>query len=237
MTRLFLSVHKWVGIALGVLLFIWLASGVVMVLPMKLIAKNARPGDVAVSGVTLSPAAAAQLVRTRDGDTSAVKDWSLEILGDQAYYRIVTAAKGNFLINGTTGARLEVNKAVAETLATARLPKPLPVASVTEVKKFSLGYPNGPLPAWRVEFADGAHTVAYVGKRDGSVGLSTGLHRVRYFIAQMHTFDQIRTLGLSRAAQHVVLALTSAVAVLLVITGYYLVLPRRWRRRWEQRPA
>ena len=194
MTRLFLSVHKWVGIALGVLLFIWLASGVVMVLPMTLVARNAKPGDVAVAGVTLSPAAAAELVRTRDGDTSAVKDWSLEILGNQAYYRIVTAARGNFLINGSTGARLEVTRAVAETLATARLPKPLPVASVTEVKKFSLGYPAGPLPAWRVEFADGAHTVAYVGKRDGSVGLSTGLHRVRFFIAQMHTFDQIRTL-------------------------------------------
>ena len=35
----------------------------------------------------------------------------------------------------------------------------------------------------------------------------------------------------------IAVALTSAVAVLLVITGYYLVLPRRWRRRWEQRPA
>jgi hypothetical protein len=31
------------------------------------------------------------------------------------------------------------------------------------------------------------------------------------------------------------LHLTSIVSIVLVMSGYYVVLPRRWRRRWEER--
>jgi uncharacterized iron-regulated membrane protein len=237
MTRLFLQVHKWVGIALGVLVFIWLASGVVMVLPMKLVSRAPRLAEVDVNQVALSPSAAAALLPSREGDSSGVRDWALLMIGGEAYYRLVARSGTSYLINAATGTRLVIDQAQAEAIALRGLPAPLPVAQVTEVKARSLGYPNGPIPAWRVEFGDPRHTVAYVGQRDGSVGYSTGMHRVRYFIAQLHTFDQLKTLGLSRGMQHGVLAVTSAVAILLVFTGYYLVLPRRWRRRWERRPG
>lgn len=235
MTRLFLSVHKWVGIALGVLLFIWLVSGIVMIWPMKLIAPPVANRLTDVRDVTLSPAQAGALVATREGDTAALREFTLVIINGQAHYRLALKSGKYYLLNASTGERLTVDRDQAAAMALAGLPAPLPVAGVEEVRRHNFAYPRGPLPVWRVNFGDPKHTVAWVAPPDGSIAYSTGGHRVRYFIAALHTFDQIKTMGFSKATQHWVLGLTSAVAVLLVFTGYYLVLPRQWRRRWERR--
>lgn len=233
MTRAFLTLHKWIGISVGVFLFVWLVSGIVMILPMQRLAPAQGPGNVDLTTLTLAPAEALALVRSREGDTARVFNYSLVVIGGEAYYRIQMKGGANHLISATTGERLVIGPERAETLARAGLSSSAPVTSVTEVKAHSLGYANGPLPAWRVEFGDGRKTVAWVGARDGSVSHDTRLRRVRSFVAQMHTFDQLRTLTGSKLLARGSLGTLSAITILLVLTGYYLALPKRWRRRAE----
>ncbi|HSB55711.1 MAG TPA: PepSY domain-containing protein [Gemmatimonadales bacterium] len=236
MTRTMLWIHKWIGITLGVLVFIWLASGIIMELPFTPPVPDAAAGRFEPATAVISPAQAVALVATREQDTAAVRRVDVVLVAGQAYYDVQVRGGRDYLIDVRTGERLQMSPAVAEATARRGLPDGVPLVSVRQVSDHSLyEYPGGPLPAYRVEFGDPRHTIAYVSARDGSVRHTTRWIRLRYFISDMHTFQQLETLTGSKLVSHGSITGTSAIAILLVLTGYYLVLPRRWQRKFARR--
>jgi len=182
---------------------------------------------------SISPAEAVSLVASREQDTAPLHRLALVSVQDRPHYRIDVRGGQSYLIDATTGERLKITPELAEKFARQRFSDTLPIRRVVEVSHHSLGYAHGPLPAYRVEFADAQGTQAYVSIRDGSVVHTTRRARIRSFVTNLHTFDQIEILAGSTLAQHASLHVTSIITIVLALTGYYLVLPRGWRRRWE----
>ncbi|MCC6930204.1 MAG: PepSY domain-containing protein [Gemmatimonadaceae bacterium] len=232
-TRLFLSLHKWIGIGIGVIVFVWLVSGMVMILPFTPIVPKRTAEMVDMRQATVSPAGAIDLVRSREGDTSGVRRVVFVAIGPDPYYKVDAKDGKSFLLSAATGERLVVTRDVAERIARRDFSDNARIRSATEISRHSFGYPGGALPAWRLEFDDARGTIAYVSKRDGSVTHVNGRSRIRSFITGLHTFEQIELVGGSERLKKLSLHLTSLITIVLVLTGYYVVLPRRWRRRWE----
>ncbi|HEX4936060.1 MAG TPA: PepSY domain-containing protein [Gemmatimonadaceae bacterium] len=232
-TRLFLRLHKWIGIGMGVIVFVWLVSGMVMILPFTPIVPKRTAEMVDMRQAVIAPAAAMDLVGTREGNTSGVRRLVFVAIGPEPYYKIDMKDGKSFLLSAATGARLVINREVAERIARRDFSDTVPVRRATEISRHSFEYPGGALPAWRLEFDDARGTIAYVSKRDGSVTHGHWRSRVRAFVSGLHTFEQIELVGGSERTKKLSLHLTSLITIALVLTGYYVVLPRRWRRRLE----
>lgn len=236
-TRLFLWLHKWIGIGIGVIVFIWLVSGMVMILPFTPIVAKRAADTIDMRQAAISPAAAITLVRSREGDSTEVRRLQFVAIDLEPYYKIDTKGGKSFLLSAATGARLLITREVAERIARRGFSETTPVVSASEISRHSFEYAGGPLPAWRLAFGDDQKTIAYVSKRDGSVAHSSAGHRLRAFVSGLHTFDQLELIGGSERLKKLALHLTSLITIALVLTGYYVVLPTRWRRRWETRRA
>ena len=222
------TIHKWIGICLGVFFFMWLVSGVVMVVPMKPMVPPSFNSTPDLSTVQMSPAMAAALVT---GDSSATRTVDLIGIGGRAFYQVKVKGGSQHLLDALSGDVLTITPAVAESLARLALNVgEAPLLSVERVTKRT-PYIFGPLPAFQVNFGDPARTVALVGERNGMVRGETRARQVRYFLTQLHTFAPIENITGRPETQEVGLWLVSGIALILVFTGYYLALPVRWRRR------
>jgi hypothetical protein len=102
------------------------------------------------------------------------------------------------------------------------------VESAELIHRKDRGY-AGSLPAWRVRFADGDATWFQVGVQDGRVLLSTTASRRSSTLIGLHTFGSLTALHLERAQTRLLLIGASAIAIVGVLTGYILSLPRRRR--------
>jgi len=233
MRGLFLKIHKWIGICVGIVLFTWVVSGIVMILPGRPIVASRfnSPGDLTVASI--SPAAAADLV---PGDSGAARKVRLVGINGRPFYEVSIQGGERSLLDASSGAVLTITAQVAESLARMAVGAgEAKVGSVDEIGEPSWGYSGGPLPVFRVAFEDHQRTVAYVSMRDGSVQADSRLLRVRSRIQQLHAFEPIEILTERPVLRQAALHVASAVGLCLVLTGYYLALPKGWRRRRELR--
>jgi Na+-transporting NADH:ubiquinone oxidoreductase subunit F len=230
MTRVLLTIHKWVGVCLGILVLIWLVSGIVLILPDREIIPRAfnSPGDLSTAEV--SPASAAARVSS---DSTAPRSVRLVGIGGRPYYQVTAEQDQKLLVDASSGQALNITAQVAESLA--RLAVGAKVASVEEIRGQRQGSSSGPPLAFLVTFDDRQRTTARVSLSDGSVRAETKLRRVRREIAELHTLQQLQTISGSKVLREAVLHVTSIIGIFLVLTGYYLSLPKSWRRRIETR--
>ncbi|MFZ5618940.1 MAG: PepSY domain-containing protein [Pseudomonadota bacterium] len=164
--RFIQTLHRWLGLAIGVQIVIWMTSGVVMSLlpiahvrgetaaaleaPHELVAQNYFPPAGVISEV--------------DGAQEVMlKTW----LGREVY--VVSGAAGNALFDADTGERLSpLNEANARRVAESDF------AGEGEIAKVSLlndpprefGRPG---PVWRADFNDGDKTRLYISPDTGVV--------------------------------------------------------------------
>jgi len=230
LTRWILKIHKWIGICLGVIVFVWLVSGIVMILP-----RTRRPGvrlqPPRFHAATVSPAEAIQLVTGRDQDTAAVTKLTVTSVLDRTYYSLEVAGGRRHLVDVETGTMLVITPEVAEEIARRTSGVTAAVADIETVTQHSMGYLNGSLPAFRVDFADGEGSTVFVSPLDGSAQYTNHRLRIRSFVSGLHTFDQLTLLQSTGPLKKPLLHLTSMIGIGLILTGYYLVLPKRWRMK------
>ncbi|MBK6457226.1 MAG: PepSY domain-containing protein [Gemmatimonadetes bacterium] len=234
-TRFLLWLHKWIGIVMGVIVLVWLVSGMVMILPFYPVVDQSQLATPNMRQAVISPAAATEIAVVREQGGSEPRKVQLIPVGGDPYYKIDLMGGKSFLISAIDGERLLIKREVAEGLARRGLPPAVRVRAVSEITEHSLANPRGPVPAFRFEFDDPSETTALVGIRDGVVMHTDGRKRIRAFVTGLHTFDQLELLVGDSTPKKGALHLTSIISIVLVMSGYYVVLPRRWRRRWETR--
>jgi len=232
-TRFSLWSHKWIGIVMGVIVVVWLASGMIMILPYHPLVEAPPDATPQMTDATVSPAEAIRIVREREHGESALKKVQLVGVDGEPYYRIDLAKQPKYLIHARTGERLVIDSAVAERLARRGFAKTLPIRSVSKQTERTLTNPVGPVPAYRIDFADERHTVALVNMYDGTVLHTNTRRRLMSIFAGLHTFEPIEQILERDGPKKWSLHITSIISIILCLTGYYVVLPRRWRRRWE----
>ncbi|MBK6424066.1 MAG: PepSY domain-containing protein [Gemmatimonadetes bacterium] len=225
MLRLFYKVHKWVGIGIGLFLLMWIVTG------MLLGGGEGRPRDGAApdySRAVVSPADAQALAASGDSALREIRAVELDRIGSHLLYR-VRGTGGTVLVDAEQPQRLEVTEALAREVATGMFPQGS-IEGVELLTRHDRGYPNGALPAYRVRFADRAETLVHLSVRDGMLAVSNKDLRLNGTLHGLHTFASLRALGLARVPIRRLLIVASLISLVVVVTGYYMSLPRRWTR-------
>lgn len=225
MLRLFYKVHKWVGIGIGLFLLMWIVTG------MLLGGGEGRPRDGVApdyARAVVSPAAALEVATAGDSGLREVRGVELDRIGSHLLYR-VRGAGGTVLVDAAEPRRLEVTEALAREVAAGMFPQGT-IETVELLKRHDRGYPNGALPAYRVRFGDRARTLVHLSLRDGLVAVSNKDLQLNGTLHGLHTFASLRAFGLSRVPIRRLLNVASLISLVVVVTGYYMSLPRRWTR-------
>jgi uncharacterized iron-regulated membrane protein len=226
--RLFYKLHKWLAIGVGLILLMWIVTGIVMGSVGDRALENAPPAPVNYSRVTLSPA---QALEHLSGHTeSAIKSLTIVQLGGRPLYQVRLADKSSVFIDAADGAEVVITPALARTMAEEAVGRAAP-ANAIEVRAHDKDYPSGPLPILRVVYADAGQTSVDVSPRTAEVRVNDSRRRMRRLVGSLHTFGTLRGVIRSQATVHQLFIFASIVSLIVVITGYVLALPRRRRSR------
>ncbi len=227
MLRWFYRIHKWIGIGVGVFLLMWIVTG------MLLSGGEGRPSPARplpdFHAAIISPAQAVLAATTGDSALGGVKALEIDRLGERVVYRVVGAPRGIALVDAASGQRIRVTDSLARALAQGQMPGAT-IRGVEMLSTHDRGYPGGRLPVWRVSLEDPEGTSIQVGVADGVVSRSTTGSRLSSTLHGLHTFGSLQVLRLERPAIRRWLMAVSLVALVSVLTGYYLALPRRRAR-------
>ena len=220
--------HKWIGVVVGVMLLCWSVSGLAILLPPSTppAAAPAALPAIAWAAVVISPAQAAHAA-TRGADT-LVRSLVLRRILDSLTYVVRLTTGTTSFVNAASGRTYSMTDTLASHIA-AYGGVAKPVGHATRVTSRPSGYRGG-LPAWRVEFDDGAESVAYVSEVSGAVERSASREGMRDKIIRVgHHFEPLDGIRGGAKIKKALLAASCAFTIIYVLLGFWLALPKRIR--------
>ncbi len=218
------SIHKWMGIVIGLALLMWTVTGIIMVLPRNR-PRDAGPARLDVARATIAPAQAVARLAERDSGALAVRSVTLVQVLDQVLYQ-VEMRRRTVLVDAATGEPVEITAAMAEAIARRNFRGAPGTVQVERLTGYDARYGSGDLPAWRVTLGDAAGTVSYVSGRNGSIVSADSRRRFRSIIGKLHDFSAIKVL-VSADWVHRTLAIGACLlSIVSIITGYWLAFVR-----------
>jgi hypothetical protein len=217
------SLHKWLGLILGLQVLLWAGSGAFM----ALLDSSAVSGEAAILPVAQIPAPAAPLplasVAERVG--APILKLQLKPLFDTYVYE-ATTPDAVVLLDAVNGRRIVIDAAKARALAVARYSGDAPVRSVRRIAQPTPETRDAPLPVWRVEFADKDRSTLLVSEANGEVvGVRTDTWRLWDIAWMLHIMDY----GQRQSFNHPLVVTAAAAAAWLALTGLILLI-RSFRR-------
>lgn len=227
--------HRWLGIALGLMVLLWFISGLVMLFVARPQLDEAeRLAGLPVldsASLRLSPSAAWQVLGL-PGQPQAVR---LNAAGGLATYRILAAQRWWAVDAGTGQIRDMADAEQARRMAQAYGRNAKITASVAiDVDQWTVYRQNDPLrPFWRVEFDDGRDF--YVSRRSGEVTLdTTRSERIWNWLGSVVHWIYIPPLRQNTPLWRHIVLWSSFAALLLAISGIWLGWQRlRLRKRYR----
>lgn len=209
--------HKWVGLILGLQFVLWTFSGGVMALLNH--DKVSADGAVQSQPQIDLPPNLLSLAAVADAAGAPVLKLNLKPLYDRYVYE-ATTPQGVRLIDAADGQRLDVDANRAKTLAVGAFSGFEPVTSVTRVDKTTLETRKFALPAWRVAFADKAHTTLFVSANSGEIlGAKNDTWRLWDFVWMIHIMDYTER----NSFNHPLIITVATAVAWLAITGLILL--------------
>jgi len=228
--------HHWLAIIGGLFLAIFTLTGVVMILPKHVPWAGAPPQvqpmpavDPAV--VAITPAEAVTRTQSLPGGPFRVHRISLAPLGPYMVYTLDTD-RGPVRIDATTGEpSVPLSADEAEALIRARFGLAGGALDRSLEERSSWRYwGDAGLPAWVFSEPDQPSVVYAVGAADGVIRARTNSMRVRELFGRSHTLWPVTVLTGSAGLRDITMLATSVLSLLLVATGFFLVLPLPRRR-------
>ena len=218
------TLHKWIGVAIGLVLLMWTITGIIMVWPTNRV-RDTSGQTVDLSRAIVSPAQA--LERLADQDSAApARAVSLVQILDHVVYQVDTRRR-TFLVDAENGELFEITPAVAESIARKSFRGTVGEVMVEQLTAYDARYGSGDLPAWRVSLGDEAGTVSYVSGKNGTVISGDSRRRFRSVAGKLHDFSAIKVI-VSADWVHRFLAIGACLlAITSIVTGYWLALPRK----------
>lgn len=231
-TRTASALHKWLALLLAVPILFWFGSGLFFAaVPIEWVRSEHRVAEIPARPIEMTAAAAGLARLAALGVTSADKV-ELRTLLDRPVALVSGGAGRPKLFDLRSGrlvspisARMAVAIAARDEAGSAR---PVRVAAVAAN---SPEY-RGALPAWRVDFSDGAGVARYVAADTGLVSARRStLWRVYDFLWSLHILD----LRDHEDFNTPVLILAALLALLVLVSGIVL-LPQRlgWQRLYRR---
>jgi uncharacterized iron-regulated membrane protein len=189
--RVFLrKVHKWLSLAIGIQVFLWLLSGVMMAQldPEKV------SGDKWTSATGAEPQSLLHQVLLEPQQLSATNlngafGVQLEMSRGLPVYR-VQHANGETLLRAIDGSVITFDKRFAEQVAEADFTGKGVIDSVSQGQAPDLATRNSVGPYWMVNFTDKASTSIYISASTGKILERRNTYwRIRDFFWMLHIMD------------------------------------------------
>jgi hypothetical protein len=155
--------HKWIGITIGLVLFLWVASGLAMLVPLSPTVWGADLVEptLDLAGVTITPSQAAAIAvppRSDSAPPAAIRSVVLRPLLGTGVYLVSPTDAPPVMVHAGTGEVITIAPESARRIASAAMSGRAPLA-VERIVVAPIGY-EGRLPAYRMTFDDPATTVA-----------------------------------------------------------------------------
>ena len=190
MTRTLKKLHKWVGLLIGVQVFLWLLSGLVIALidPIKVSGQKWAP-RVTVESQTIDSTQLMDLAQFSAERLENALGIDLMMRHGKAAY-LVTRANGESLLNATDGSPIVIDKTDAENLAKQDFKGDGEVVSIEHGMAPDRETRQRQGAFWRVKFSDRANTTIYVSTSTGAILERRNAYwRVRDFFWMLHIMD------------------------------------------------
>ncbi len=226
--------HKWIGITIGLVLFLWVASGIAMMVPLSPAVWGADilepPLDLA--GVTITPSQAVAIAvqhRSDTGPPGAIRSVLLRPALGIGVYLVTPADAAPVMVDAGTGEVIVITAERARSIASGAMSGREPI-SVERIVAAPIGY-GGRLPAFRMAFDDPAGTIAIVAEANGELARTGRWDRRKMLLGHyLHVFVPLKGLPGGDRTRIAALVGTGIVALLSIFSGYWLSLPGRFRR-------
>ncbi|WCL53374.1 NADH:ubiquinone reductase (Na(+)-transporting) subunit F [Gimibacter soli] len=166
------ALHKWIGLLLGLQLFLWMLSGFMMgwfdheTVSGHALSRHEGHMDHAVMRESNPVDPMAFL--TQDEKAGALKDISLRTFLHKSVFAI-RAENGTRMIDASTGQDVVVDADAAKTIAISDYAGEGTVSSVTAIEAPTMETRKRKGPAWRVDFDDEGASSFYVSAETGDI--------------------------------------------------------------------
>ncbi len=223
--------HHWLAIVGGLFLAIFTLTGVLMLLPKHLPWPSVPPvvqpaPTVDPAAATISPAEAVARAEANAGESLRVQRIVLAPLGPRLAYTLETN-RGPIRIDATSGnpaAALTAEEAEAMVRARFGLSGATLERSLEEQASWSYWGEVG-LPAWVFSQPEQPSVIYAVGTMDGAMRARTTSMRLNELIGRSHTLWPVALLTGSPRARDLALMVTGVLSLLLIATGFFIILP------------
>jgi uncharacterized iron-regulated membrane protein len=226
--RLIFQIHKWVGIGIGLVLVMWIITGIMAVGGDAVQGRGRRDTGPDFARATMTPAQAVQAAISADSGIAPVTQLTVERLGAKIVYRLTGAGGAVMLLDAGDGSRVVVDEAVAREVVLLDSPKAT-IGAPTLIERHDGVYQGGALPVWRVALGNEAGTVVHVNVATGALSRTDRKAQLHRTVMGLHTFGSLRRFIPSARAVYYIFIAASIISLVSVLTGYYLSLPKAWR--------
>ena len=221
------SVHKWIGVVIGIQVLLWVAGGFVMsAFPIELVrgetqAAILEPAPINSDEFSIDLLSAIASV----GPVSALK--TLRIAG-HLYLQIERIGRPAILMDTRDGYVVEsIDEATAREVAIRDFTGDGTVVAAELTSDVSSEF-RGALPVWRLRFNDPRKTTIYVSSTTGQViARRNDIWRLYDFFWMLHIMDYRERVNFN----HALLIGASALALGLAASGFWLLFYRVRLRR------
>jgi uncharacterized iron-regulated membrane protein len=221
-----IRLHKWAALVAGIQLFLWVAGGLVM----SLSDIDEVRGDLTKAAIEPKPLRWDRLVAL-DAIVGQVRAPITELSLSAGFFgpqvRLTDTSGVTYQFDAQTGEPLgAIDAAQALEIAEANYSGDGAGRLPARVSQGSTEY-RGRLPAWRVDFDDKAATTLYVAADNGDVVTRRNrIWRIYDFAWMLHIMDYRERADFN----HPLLVWASALALLVAVSGLYLIVVTPWRR-------
>lgn len=160
------TLHKWVGLILGLQFVLWTISGAMMALLDH--HKVSAEATIVRPAATALPPSVLPLAVVASEAGAPVSKLRLRPLDGRYVYEATTPA-GVRMMDAATGAPVLITGAEAARIAQSSVRGAPPVAAVDLVETATIETRGLPLPLWRVGFTDDEHTTLLLSRATGEV--------------------------------------------------------------------
>lgn len=229
------KIHKWLALVMAIPILFWFISGLFFAaVPIETVRSEHQIAEATIQPLSLATAAAGlEKVASAGGDMADKIE--LRALMNRPV-ALVTRGEEKRLYDLASGRRISpLPAAMAVAIAERDHAGPARAAGAVLVTKNSPEY-RGALPAWRVDFADGASRALYVAADTGIVtARRSNLWRAYDFLWSLHILDFRDHEDFNTP----LLVSATALALVVIVTGF-IMFPSRlgwhsWRRRRKAR--
>ena len=232
--KFFTWIHKWIGLAIGIQVTLWVASGLVMVLyDIETVrgedrAERGYSGGISTEGI-IPPG---EILAAYPGEARSI---TLRPSAGRMLYRVEGATSAR-LIDARTGAEAApLDEAAIRDLARGAYRGDAAVASARLLTEAPIEWRNY-TPVWQVEFDDSAATRLYMNPVTGDVEtVRTRLWRIYDVAWMLHIMDYQGRDNFNNWLVKLASGLGLAVSISGLVLIFYRILKPEWGRRRRRR--